>query len=363
MSRETTPTLPALTWARFPAALCVAMFHWHLAAPTGTLPGFLDSIARHGYLGVPFFFCLSGFVLSHRYLSEIREGSFVPFQYARNRFARIYPLYLLSLVCELPFLLQRAHDHSWSPTHLLVVVVAAPLLLQAWLPTTSLAWNTPGWSLSCEAFFYVCFALAARRPQLFTAGPMTCLAVATTALGWVLRTVTPHQWHAYFPLNHLFVFVVGVLLAVLLEARDQRHIQLAATGAVVLLPFLLWFGTDHDPTGAVSTTALTGCALIVVLALSLVRPSRDLRPLRALGSASYALYLLHYTVLEALLRLSPRSAVADRLWLVGFLVLATAVAVAAWHVLEEPARKRVLSRGRAQRLPTNGFRELYDGPA
>src|SRR5260370_6407765 len=66
---------------------------------TLTGPRWLKSFAAIGYVGVSFFFVLSGFILVYTYAGrEIDNRDFY-----RARFARIYPAYLFSLLISLPF--------------------------------------------------------------------------------------------------------------------------------------------------------------------------------------------------------------------------------------------------------------------
>ena len=78
--------LDALTGLRWWAAFMVFLFHMRVFAP---LPGPLAAVFDQGYLGVTFFFVLSGFVLTW----AIRPGSRTR-DFYQSRFARIYPLYL-----------------------------------------------------------------------------------------------------------------------------------------------------------------------------------------------------------------------------------------------------------------------------
>jgi peptidoglycan/LPS O-acetylase OafA/YrhL len=80
-------------------------------------------------------------------------------RFAVARFARIYPACCIGLALSAPWVAAALIKHL-SPAAVWAESGKAALtwsLLQAWLPQTATAWNTPAWSLSVEAFFYLCF--------------------------------------------------------------------------------------------------------------------------------------------------------------------------------------------------------------
>jgi hypothetical protein len=137
-------------------AFYVVLFHsrpWLMSH--FNLPGSLITFLGNGYLAVALFFLLSGFILSYTYAGNVENGR----QHAKfwePRFARIYPVYFLSLMLALPF--QRALP--------LTTKIAVLAMVQAWNPFRrgwTGAWNYPAWSLSVEAFFYLCFPFIQKR--------------------------------------------------------------------------------------------------------------------------------------------------------------------------------------------------------
>ena len=150
--------LPALTGLRFFLALWVIVNHLvgkgHVFEPIAQmLPGPLEAIMRSGYLAVPTFFVLSGFVLARTYASTPWNPRSV-WKYAVGRFARVYPVYLLSLLIVLPFII-KAQDQpkGW------LVAMHLTLMQGWWVGHYTAGWNTPAWTLSCEMFFYLMFPL------------------------------------------------------------------------------------------------------------------------------------------------------------------------------------------------------------
>jgi len=85
----------------------------------------------------------------------------------------VYPVYALSLALVAPFIVaDRTAGKGW-------LVAAHGFLIQGWLGSLPVNWNTPAWSLSCEMFFYLAFPLAAVAMQ--GAGWRRVLAAAVAA--------------------------------------------------------------------------------------------------------------------------------------------------------------------------------------
>ncbi|NBD09836.1 acyltransferase family protein [Corallococcus silvisoli] len=368
--------LDALTGLRFLAAAHVVAYHvYHLVfsgteAPPG-LHGLLDS----GYVGVSFFFVLSGFILGYNYLERPPDTREARKAFWVARFARVYPVYALGLAVAAPAFLKGLRDawladpsEAWRQGEALVL---APLLLQSWMPWTALAWNGAGWSLAVEALFYATFPfLAGRLGRWGTRGLVVGMGVAYLAAlglpalyilvdpdhtGGVASAYNSGPWMLalrFNPLARLPEFVLGILAGrfFLLRAEEAPRARpwvLTALGGAVLaalvgstsLPFPLLHNGLLAPVFA---------ALIVLLPRSQGPVARLLasRPLRLLGEASYALYILHMPVMFAwksvLKRLgaSPTSA-----WAVSALAVGTvSLSVLAYERVEKPARGWIRAR-------------------
>jgi peptidoglycan/LPS O-acetylase OafA/YrhL len=173
--------------------------HWAL-----TLPSPLLSILRGGYLAVQSFFLLSGFVLAQSYASTRWNRKSLT-KFAIARFARIYPVYLLSLGLISWFAFEFVLKPGRTIGQKAAVLGDYALLLQGWNGSLSVGWNTPAWSLSCEFFFYLCF------PLLFLwlrGGRMgrTLLALSASLVTPILlaHAGVPANWK---PIHHLSDFL------------------------------------------------------------------------------------------------------------------------------------------------------------
>lgn len=379
--------LPALTGIRFVAAFIVLLFH---TAPESLRGLPLIGIAiSHGYVGVSCFFVLSGFILAHNYLGRdvhIRRGEFW-----KARFARVYPMYAFALVASAPFLLYATLASTsglaarvWPP------LITAPLLAQSWLPrAAACAWNCPGWSLSTEAFFYLCFPFLGelvRAARTRTLALLVVLLSAAAAMPGVIAiaagvpshgawTVVPYL--EYLPPLRLSEFALGAVLGVLFgrrAARDALKTGWGVGAAVLGLSIIAVLATpgplldSHLFDGAL---ALPFGAFIYTLARTR-GPAAGLasRAGVRLGEASYALYLLHVPLEMWFRSITWRGAAggaAIARWLAlprtesalsaigkdyigttsgwaSYCVLTLALSVLALRYVEEPARRLLRAR-------------------
>ena len=99
----------SLTSLRFLAAAWVVFFHFKEFFPDTALQE--SRFAGYGFLGVDFFFVLSGFVLAHVYLPKVREQRFDYWSFLVRRIGRIYPLHVLTLAVTIGLCNRRKFNH------------------------------------------------------------------------------------------------------------------------------------------------------------------------------------------------------------------------------------------------------------
>jgi peptidoglycan/LPS O-acetylase OafA/YrhL len=360
--------LNALTGLRLFAAL--AVYFSHLPAPQGA-PRWLLTLQQSGYVGVTFFFVLSGFVLTLNYFDGLRTPQQL-WSYAVARIARVYPLYLLVLAWPTIGLWATGN----LPTKDLLLHV---LGLQAWNPDLGIAYAfvAPAWSISVELFLYatlpflvVLVRLVDRRMWTLL-GSVALVLAGLLAVAWLFtRTgradlawtdpASAHRWLYRTPLMRVGDFLLGILAARVYVALRNRSfgerlgswLILPATGVSVFLAAqssLVFSAWSWD-----AMYALPAVTLILGLALAPRSPMSRFLALRTvvfLGEASFAFYLIHYTVIGLLGAGAWSNGVTLQLVVLEamHLGLATALAVGLHVGIEKPARvvvKRLLDRSR-----------------
>jgi len=340
--------LPALTGLRFFLALWVIVNHLvgkgHIYEPVVLmLPGPLQAIARSGYQAVPVFFVLSGFVLARTY-ANTRWTSANTRKYLIGRFARVYPVYLLSLLIVLPFIVKaKDQPKGW-------LVAMHLTLTQGWFAGHYTAgWNTPAWSLSCEMFFYLVFPLAVvgmrDRGWAGTFGA-ALLACAMTQMMWAAGISDQIK-----PIIHLADFVMGLAVARAFDLLTFGSARISGVwfyrigmgGAAAILAYARFL-----PKFISMNTLLRPMNALLLLGLGLgggwIARVLSTRPVVYLGKASYGMYILHIPILWWAVSWP---AFAVRYLYVAFVVVLSCVV---YGLFEEPANRWIrtaLSAGKS----------------
>ncbi|MFF8347739.1 acyltransferase family protein [Cellulosimicrobium funkei] len=365
------PRADSLTGLRWWAAFGVFCYHMANFAP---LP--VQAVFDYGNFGVTFFFVLSGFVLTWAWSSATPATTFW-----WRRVARIYPAHLVALALAIPVFYSVSPDPEqwWVKPFGAVLLLSIPLL-QGWSrdPSVLFSGNPAAWTLTCEAFFYALhpalqrplLAVRTRGALLFAAGTIVvALTYRTAAMG------APGSWWSSglpWPVVRLSEFFLGMCLAWAVRSGWRLRLRpwFGYAAALGLVGLLIVCRTPAAPAsvarwvnGSANELAMVVCALMIVLVAvrdlagrpSLLRT----RPLVALGNASYAFYLVHATVLYALLALVGHRSEgwANLGWYAVTFALSLALALALHHGVEAPVERRMRrwwDARRARRQPPTG---------
>jgi len=315
-------------------------------------PDALHNLIRHGPLAVGTFFVLSGFVLQRSYASKTWTGSHL-IRYGAARFARVYPVYALSLLLIAPiafndlFSSARAGLFVGTRGYLLTNY---GLVLQGWAGKLPVSWNTPAWSLSCEFFFYLCFPVAALLlARMGRFGILVAGIAALAAPVWYRLFSVPAAWK---PVIHLADFLAGIAAAALFEYLLRLRPSLARFGYLLYVPaaaagVLVAAGLAPVPSYFDLNSALRplNMGLLIGLAAGGGFPFRALsaRVIVHFGQVSYSMYILHVPLLWWFRRFwfTPASMLSAASSGIVYLGGGLAASCLAYRVLEEPANRLI----------------------
>jgi peptidoglycan/LPS O-acetylase OafA/YrhL len=355
----------ALTSLRFFAALYVVFHHTFALAFPETIGSLLQRFMYLGYISVSFFFLLSGYILAVVYLGTdkpIQKTSFYV-----SRFARIYPLFLWTLIIDTPdLLLRRVQLYGWlkAVPETIATFGSHLLMLQAWL-----SWlqgiDPPNWSLSVETAFYLSFPFIAYFFWKMKGPRLWAWAIGLWIFGQVVATVVaPHftlKTARFHPLFHLWTFPIGILLAKWQHIQREKYGAsprkessvwlVLAISALVYAALVVWGGSIPLPN--LNSGLLIPIFAAVIWACSsqrgLVARVLSIPGLVILGEASFGLYLIHMPVHHLFLWMHWETSKA--LWPV-YLVSCVVLSLLSFYFIEKPARQWILKKFHARTKET-----------
>ncbi|KND41944.1 acyltransferase family protein [Streptomyces stelliscabiei] len=366
--------LPSLTGLRFFAALLVFFFHSSLSnspiPPNDPINPFADADIAHayektflntGYIGVSFFFVLSGFVLAW----SARPGQSAR-AFWRRRMTKIFPNHLVVFAASL-ILFAGATINSigqWLPNMLLVHTFFPQ-------PEINLSVNPPSWSLGSELLFYLLFPLLIVPIQKIRDGALwawSAVMVAGTVVFQLVSmnlvpdtpksAITPISdmqfWFGYlFPPGRLFEFTLGILLArIVLAGRWPQRIGIGVSLGLCAIGYAAGFVLPFEYTFVAATIIPIG-ALIASVAAADVAGRRTWlrsRPMVWLGEVSFGFYLVQGVsifYLRSLLDGATYGVLGAMLLILGFFGTSLLGGWLLYRFVEMPAMRR-LSRSRKE---------------
>jgi peptidoglycan/LPS O-acetylase OafA/YrhL len=301
------------------------------------------ALIEEGHTSVALFMVLSGFVFTAGAIGK--EVAYWPF--LKNRFLRIYPLYVVVL-----FIGFAAAPAQYAGASLL-----QSLLFQANYPgAVSLgAYSAVFWAVAVEFQFYLLFPFLHRFTETYGAR----WAVACIAMFILLRTAAatdsanPRDVSYWFILGRLDQFLLGMLAARAFRRLERHRLPWGslslASFALMLLVIVTFNQLGGFPAQAwwkvlwPTVEGLGWAAVLLSYASFAGRLPRTLsRVLAGLGTLSYSIYMLHFVCIVSLPRLIPFSA-GDRPNLASQLYVATRVlpvllplALLSYYVIERP---------------------------
>lgn len=343
----------ALTGLRGVAALYVVIFHLHFPSIFPTMPSRLRAFLDHGYLAVDLFFVLSGFVMALNYSRMFSKGAQPKYRvFLFRRFARIYPLYLFTLL--LAAYTEHKHHALYAGDF-----ISSILLVENWGPWQSV--NGPAWSISSECFAYVAFplvcALIFRGRRTMWIWCAICLVVLAVLASINTHDVERLYLNQYASPESLIRCVAEFSLGMTAyRASFTRFGQIVKNSAWVTstLCALILLLMTFQPMDLVIVLLVPFMVISLAGRRSSITAFLGSPVLEYLGLLSYSIYLLHSLIIPFLItplqKIFKHTGTTAFLYAAAFAILALiACSVVTYHFLEVPGR--------------DSLRRLLEGPS
>jgi peptidoglycan/LPS O-acetylase OafA/YrhL len=311
---------PVLDGLRGVAVISVVIFHTAFFNPYSNFQNVLHSLCKAGWLGVPIFFVLSGFLISYTLFKQ--ADRFDPYDYLVKRAAKILPPFVLSLLV-LGVIYQFAFRREGVLTSALAHLSTLAHFTTGWTEI-----NPVYWSLMIEIHFYILLPLVffvfrtlCKRPEWATLGFFVLVPMGLRLATHLPSSAPTQQWllNAHMLPKAMDNFSFGILFAIICRHRNQlgklqQASRILAPLGVLLMAacylsyaFLQWrwaplggfYGLTSVPVFETYKylPSLATFLLLFCIFLPATHPlSRclNLKPLALSGVISYEWFLLHY---------------------------------------------------------------------
>ncbi len=341
-----------LTGLRFYTAMWVFIFH----LSTEYIKEFNVIFSQKGYLGVDMFFILSGFILSYVYFNDLSSSPLTLKKYYNfiiKRFAKIFPLHILSFVLVLILLFVGKYLFHQSTLRIQLNTIWQNLLMvHAWGTTSELSWNFPSWSISAEwfaylfLFFSMIFIYRLNKILFYCCGvvlPIIFLSYFLSVKDLSLDSFTYFSFPRIIP-----EFLIGIMLGFVRLKKNisKGFASFLLLAAITLFCLIFSFSFFID---SISILVFSG----IIFSLSYSTYFDFIfsnRVLLYLGNISFSFYIFQFISLiifeESFDKISAFIKGDMRIF-VGFifvLCINLVLAAAMYQYVEEPIRKKIVKK-------------------
>ncbi len=297
-----------LTSLRFFFAFMVLLSH------CGSIDSYFDRhVFQEGFVGVSFFFVLSGFIIAYNYREKIEHGTISRQKFWVARIARIYPLHIFTV-----FIALLLHTELWqNGVSWIIHLVPNLFLLQAFIPKNSFyySFNSPSWSLCCEMLFYTLFPFLVKwfnsiGRLISVVGIMSGIILTGMSYTPEDQAIVNTIWYVN-PISRLCDFFIGMLLFALYAkySKVSLNYKIASMMEVMAVVIFLAFYLFSDSLSIVYRASayywIPVSLVVYVFALERGYISRLLsrKYLVYLGEISFGVYMFHFLVIDILVRI------------------------------------------------------------
>jgi len=246
-----------------------------------------------GVIAVVIFYILAGYVVSHIYIDIFSHKKNRLFTFYKDRFLRIFPLYIYVIVITVIFLLLTSYaDPKFTFLNMLNNLTIIPLNYYMYIDSTVLSepnwWLIPpAWSLGTElqAYLLLPFALMFKRFKIALA--LISLIVYILANFSVIH---PDYYGYRFVVGVFFIFLLGSAIQSY-KKEDKQFIFFISLALIILIPLSIYTG-NFSKTYTVET--FIGLLIGIPVVLFLSKTNKKLPFNSLFGSFSYALFLTHF---------------------------------------------------------------------
>ena len=331
----------------------------------------------HGFLGVDFFFILSGFVMGYAYddrltpapLPKGRGEALTFWGFIKRRLIRLHPMVVMGVIIGfIAFIIQGCT--RWDGSEVTIEVLIWSMLLALFLipsptkmdvrgNTEAFPLNGPHWSLFFEYIGSLLYALLLHRlPTKWLRVWVTCGIISLAAYALMMEDGgVAYGWSsepenlAGGALRMLYAYPMGLLMARMFRRRKPKPLQghvflFCGVSLMVLLGLPLFGGKETETIYQLVCLFSFFPGIIWIGARGSVQGWRQ-KAVSFLGRLSYPLYAVHFPLIYLYITWVGRDGHPyegySQPWLAALITIVASLLIATLCLLfyDEPVRKKL----------------------
>lgn len=320
---------------RFFSSISVVLYHYSLSFAGNNIQliaqlpfdYILNIFYNYGSYGVQVFFTISGFVFAYIYLGGNKNISSKVFFV--NRFARLYPLHLLTLLLMVFFqICNPSFFEYYTQTHNLFNdlyhFILQIFFISSWGIQEGFSFNAPIWSISVEIGVYILFFITLRYLNIYS----NLLIIIIFFISHKF-TIINIPYDSYAILFFLGIFVYQIL------KRKKNLIQMFFSLLLFSISFI----------GSFKILLFCPSLIMITVLLDDYISSKKIRSIfRKLGNTTYTIYLIHYPLIVLTLMFefkfnNYQNIYLESLYLIIYFVILIFTSLLVFKYFEHPLNK------------------------
>jgi exopolysaccharide production protein ExoZ len=277
------------------ASILVVLHHANIILDRELKQDGLFNVFHVGWIGVDFFFVLSGFIIFYIHQSDLSQPSQFK-SFVRKRCLRVYPFYWILLTIKIIGSLTIERNGSFDGVNswqFIQVVLLVPQVGTNLTPFIGVAWT-----LTYEIFFYAIFSLLILcKPQIYL--PLVTVWIFGTILNLVNVLPLGGSMLLEFIFNtHNLEFVFGCLAAYIVSTHRYEYKKIWIYLALAMLAgSIMNTGYHQFDIAGLSPVIAYGIPFTLLIVGSVQVENKIVLKIPSwliyLGNASYSIYLTH----------------------------------------------------------------------